>query len=194
MESTSTGDAVLLAGHSTNMTFLAVVLSVAALVIVGVLSPMQGDWSAILIGPAVFGGLAGYCIAWARSTIAVLADEVVLTNVSRIGRVRRDAVREILAGSGIAIVLKQGKVLASSAFPPSLGKMLLHNRRDMRFAEQLGAILQVPVTRNTDVADDSMGSDPGVSWSIRWQTFGGTAGGAALCAAVAAVIHGAVQG
>lgn len=193
MQPTTTESEALLTGRSSNMTFLAVVLTVGALVLLGLIPPQKADWSAVLIPTAGFGALAGSTAAWARSSIQVFADEVVLTNIARIGRIKRDAVREILAGSGIALVLAHGKVLASSAFPPSLGKTLTHNRRDMRFAERLGTVLQIPVTRNTDVADDSMGTDA-VSWSTRWQPFTYAAGGAAVCATVAAITHLALQG
>lgn len=193
MELTSGDEEVLLEGRSRNMTFVAALLVVGTLVILGVIGLAQADWSFVLGGPVVIGGLAGFCIAWALSSIRVLQDEVILTNMWRIGRIRRDAIREILAGSGIALVLQHGKVLGSSAFPPSLGKAITHNRHDMPFAQRLGTTLQVPVTEDTDVPDDSMGTDPAVSWSLRWQTLGYAAGASAVSAAAGALLHVAFQ-
>lgn len=106
-------------------------------------------WGDLIAISAVLGSAVGFTFqAAARAVVLVYSDHVFLRNMWRTVDIDKSAIEGLRTEGGIRVILKSSRVIAVTAYPPTLNKGLgFGAKRDQQFgqamAEKLGVDPQV---------------------------------------------------
>jgi hypothetical protein len=181
------GDASL-TGRSRYFTVFAVVFAIFSLAVCIFVGVTNSDLNTLLTPPIIVGATCGFVIAGgALAKVVVSSDRVELTNIFRLMTIERGTIAGLRTRSGIYIVLKDGRSIAISAYPPSLGKRLFtSNRSGAVFGAKMASILGV----DAHTAPRLQRSSPVIVTSrLRPATPIYMVTGAAICAGIAVVLR-----